>query len=716
MRVIWTAPDSDYAVVSIESSEGLVTAVGQLGLVLGEAGQGAFIAVEGVWDTHATHGKQFKAEGFLQALPRTLSGMSRYLSQAGIDGVGPKSAEAIVAHFGIRSLRILSEEPHRLKEVAGIGPARARVIGEQWAKDASGQALMIRLRGLGLSNRIVRRVRDAYGDKAAFVVSRTPYRLCTDITGIGFHTADRLALSQGLDKASPERTGAAVLHALSEGARSGHCFLKLEELARKVVSLEAEPAHLESQVDRFVTEGRIVRDAAQRVWSSGVWNAEVSVASVIRRLVMSAPRAIEERLFSSMMDAAQARHHIELSLGQRDAVKMALSSPISIITGGPGTGKTTLVRLLLDVAQQLGEHWQLAAPTGRAAKRLEEGTGHPATTIHRLLEYRPPPLGFQRNATEPFESDGLVVDEVSMLDLFLMNDLLAAVPDTDPCFRLVLVGDVDQLPSVGAGNVLKDLILTGRVPKVSLDRVYRQGTDSGILSAAADIHKGTIPESGEKMGYKDYFLLYRQSPDAIMRTTLTVVNEKLPALGYDPMKHVQILTPTRKGPLGTHRLNQELQKCLNPNGARILWGTREFRVGDRVICQRNKHDLNVFNGDIGEVLQVSKTHLRIRFMGIVVQWSRDDALDLDLGYAVTIHKSQGSEYPVVVLIIDRSHYVMLHRNLTYTAVTRAKEFLVVVGDEGAVRRSIQRHIQGTRQTGLQERLSKEKDADDFSHQ
>ena len=304
-----------------------------------------------------------------------------------------------------------------------------------------------------------------------------------------------------------------------------------------------------------------------------------------------------------------------------------------------------------------------------------------------------------------------MVDEVSMLDLFLTHDLLMAVPHSIPCFRLVLVGDADQLPSVGAGNVLKDLMASGVVPCTRLERVYRQDADSGILHAAAEIHQGRVPVSGERAGYTDYFMLYRSGPDAMVRTALTVIRQKLPSMGYDPMKHVQVLAPTKKGPLGTNHLNDVLQKALNPDGRKVLWGAREFRVGDRVICQRNKHDLNVFNGDIGEVLQVSKTHLQIRFIDTVVSWSRDDALDLDLGYAVTIHKSQGSEYPVVVLMLDRSHYVMLHRNLTYTAVTRAKEFLVLVGDESAIRRAIQRQVLGQRQTGLMSRLSKQEDAD-----
>ena len=373
-RVIWAAPDSDYAVVSLDTEDGIITAVGQLGLVLGDAGPGAFIAIEGNWDTHATHGKQFKAEGFLQALPRTLTGMARYLSQSGIEGVGPKSAQAIVDHFGIQTLRILSETPERLTEVSGIGPSRASVIGDQWAQDASGQALMIRLRGLGLSNRIVARIRDKYGDKAAYVVSRTPYRLCTDISGVGFHTADRLALDQGLDPLSPERTGAAILHAIQEGTRSGHCFLEEEDVRRHVSSLGAAGEHVSQQIERHVINGRLVFDPQKRVWATGIWNAEHTVAASILRLTNTDKRDLPDTEFCALLEQAQREHDITLSPGQRDAIRMALVHPVSIITGGPGTGKTTLVRILLDVAGALGGQWQLAAPTGRP--QAQEGTGH----------------------------------------------------------------------------------------------------------------------------------------------------------------------------------------------------------------------------------------------------------------------------------------------------------------------------------------------------
>jgi exodeoxyribonuclease V alpha subunit len=717
-RVVWAAEDGGYAVVRIKTPTGDVTAVGALALLADEAEEDDFLALEGRWEEHPVHGRQFRSTGFLQGLPRTLDGLTLYLAQAGIPGVGKAIAERIVSHLGVSALQVLSDSPEKLAEIPGLGPKKIQAIVERWRADAEGTALAVRLRALGLSPRTVQRIRESYGDRAAVVVAREPYRLAEDIPGVGFRTADALARDQGVAPDDPARVRAAALYALERAESEGHCFLPREVLARVVGDLGVPVDDLDAAIDGAALDRRLRVEPAEsddddplrlplphpadRLFSPTLHRAEVEVAERLVHLIQGEGPAIFDP--ESAVDRASRYEGVTLGADQRAAVVRALESRVSIITGGPGTGKTTLVRVLLRVLHEAGIEVALASPTGRAARRLEEASGRSASTLHRLLEYKPGEGGFQRSVSAPLDGDGVIVDEVSMVDLPLFVALLRAIPGDQP-FLLVLVGDADQLPSVGPGQILRDLIGAGVVPVARLTRVYRQGQDSGILVAAGDILGGRVPQSGDRAGFDDCYLLERVEPERALETVLQVVCERLPKLKFDPMEAVQVLAPTRKGPLGTESLNRELQVRLNPHGQEIKRGGKGFRVGDRVLCTRNRYDVEVFNGDVGRVVDAGPSGLGIVFDGRRVDWAWDELPSLDLAYAMTVHKSQGSEYPAVVLCLHPSHSIMLRRNLFYTAVTRARRFLVVVGTVRAWTRAVGEAGGDERFTLLSERLA-----------
>lgn len=700
-RVLWASASSGYAVVRLQGADELeFVAVGMLADLVDHA-EGAFLALEGRWEEHPVHGRQFRCSGTLHGSPRSLEGMQLYLASSGVKGVGPKVAAALVEHFGLSTPTVLATEPQRLTEVSGIGPAKARAIREAWSRDEEGRALAMTLRGLGVSQRLVQRIRDRYGDRAPAVVRGEPYRLAEEIRGIGFRTADALARQLGVPDDDPARQQAAVAHALDEASRDGHCFTPSDELSRRVRALGVPTDHLDEAIAAAEGRGRIVVDA-EGLWPTHLFDAEMAVARELLRLAEAAERKVDDEAIAR----AEAWERVTLDPTQRAAVRRALAGGVVVITGGPGTGKTTLLRVLARVVRESGEPWLLASPTGRAARRLAEATGQEASTLHRLLELDPGNGGFGRAAGNPLETDGVVVDEVSMVDIELMSALLLALPFDHPQLALVLVGDADQLPSVGPGQVLRDLVDSDVIPVVRLDTIHRQGTDSGIVVAAQHVHHGHVPVSGERSGSRDVFLLDRPDAEAALATLVQVVSQRLPANGYDPFDDVQVLAPTRRGPLGAERLNHVLQEVLNPDGEELVRGERRYRVGDRVICTRNRYDVEVFNGDVGRVRRIDGANLQVDFDGRIVDWARDDLPLLDLAYAVTVHKSQGSEYPAVVLALHGAHGIMLRRNLFYTAVTRARRFLVVVGQRRAWARAVSEQGGDERRTALARRLTR----------
>jgi exodeoxyribonuclease V alpha subunit len=703
-RVLWSSERTGYAVMRLGLADGReVVAVGPLASLAG-APQGTFVAIEGRWTDHPVHGMQLTSTGYLQGTPRSLAGLKMYLGGAGISGIGPTLANRIVDAFGLSSLSVLAEQPERLREVPGIGASRAAAIQEAWARDGSERAMDITLRGLGVPGRLIDRIKRRYGDKASTIVSGEPYRLAEEIRGIGFRTADALARAQGIPPDHPGRLRAAVGHVVGADQLDGHCYLPIGALEAKVRELGVATDRLDDAILEAEGRGHVVRDPDQpdRIWSARLYDAEIFVANELQRLHGSGGIAPD----SDRISRAERWEGRTLDPTQRGAVAQALGGGMVVITGGPGTGKTTTLKVLLRAAEEVGASWALASPTGRAARRLAEATGRPASTIHRLLEYQPGAGGFTRNASNPLECDGLVIDEASMVDLPLMRAVLEALPWELDGFALVLVGDADQLPSVGPGQVLRDLVGGEGVNTVVLGTVHRQASDSGILDAATAIHAGRVPTSGERGGKRDVFLIERNNAQDALNTLVTIVADRLPANGFDPLTQIQVLAPTHGGPLGTRALNKALQERLNPSGPAFVRGNECFRVRDRVICLRNRYDFDVFNGDVGVVERVEEDALHVRFDDRDTRWKREDLSQISLGYAITVHKSQGSEYPAVVLALHPSHGLMLQRTLFYTAATRAVRFLTVVGAPRAWSRAARTQRSQSRHTALRERLKK----------
>ncbi|MFZ5478034.1 MAG: ATP-dependent RecD-like DNA helicase [Myxococcota bacterium] len=690
------AGDGGFGVGRVRLADGVeAIAVG----AIGHLHEGQRIAAQGQWVVDTRFGRQFRIERLLVEDPRTLKGMERYLASA-IDGVGAELARRIVDKFGLDTLKVLGDAPHRLDEVDGIGAKTRDRIVAAWQSDASGRELMVTLRGFDLSPSTCRRIAERFGKDAPAVVTRQPYRL-VEVRGVGFRTADAIARQQGIARDDPARVEAAIQFVLEEAEDEGSCFLPETVLLERLVALDVALDVARERLDGMAAMGRVARHRAATEGDRPVYRVpmeklEARVARALRERLAGVPPAL-----AVDVPRAEAAVGLELSPGQREAVALALRSGVSVVTGGPGTGKTTIVRVLLAAGVARGEAWLCCAPTGRAARRLAETTKQEAKTIHRLLEFSMQQMDFTRNSEKPLEADGVLVDEASMVDLRLFAALLDALP---PRCRLVLVGDADQLPSVGAGDVLRDVIASEVVPVARLAEVYRQAADSGIVRNAWRVNRGEVPISAEKEGgARDFFVVTREDATDARETVLQVVRERLPRLGFDPRRDVQVLTPMHAGPLGTVALNAALGAALNPDGAPLRWGERTFRVGDRVIQTRNDYDADVFNGDVGRVVSVEHG-LTVDFDGREVTLA-GDALDaLDPAWAISIHKSQGSEYPAVVVAVHTSHFVLLRRNLLYTALTRAKRFACVVGSARALRTAVGRTGGDARWTGLAGRL------------
>jgi exodeoxyribonuclease V alpha subunit len=702
LGALWRSNDDSWAVLRVKvGDQPPVLVVGSPGPLVDLLDDEPFASFEGKYEDHPTYGHRFKAEAVLIGSPRTRSGLQLYLASSGA-GIGPLVAGRIVGHFGDDTLRVLDQEPERLTEVTGVGEKRAKAIAEAWSKDASGRALSILLRGLGLSPARIRRILNRYGDRAFDVVTRHPYQLAETIYGIGFQTADAIARGQGLPRDAPERVAAAIVHVVKRAQDDGHVYVPVSELNERLRALDVPTDGLDAALAEVMAEGRLVEDVfgdelavAHPVLEEA--EAEISMGLLARR------REEEDVGIDVAIADAERLEGIALDETQRAAVRLSATTGVSVITGGPGTGKTTLVRVLLRVAKERGELWELASPTGRAAKRLAESTGQEAATLHRLLGFQPDTGSFAKGPLDPIDADGLVIDEVSMVDTELMAAVVRALP-LERRFRLVLVGDADQLPSVGPGQVLRDILRSQAVPSCRLTVVHRQAARSGIRVGAGRIREGAVPTSGQHADYDDLFLIPREDPRAVLDTVRTVVTQRLAAKGFDPTDDVQVLCPMRRGPLGVEAIGEALRDAIQGDAPRVKIGGRVFAVGDKVLCTRNRYDLGVFNGDLGRIESLSRTELSIRFDDTVVEWPREDASQIELAYAMTVHKSQGSEYPAVVLVLHRGHGIMLRRHLFYTAVTRAKRFLCIIGSPRAWETAARRVDGVQRRTRLCERL------------
>lgn len=724
-RVTYYNDETDYSVIRIAPStplhlwsglddEGLVTVVGNMPEVL----PGESLRLEGIWHTHPRHGRQFRAQTVHRILPATIEGIRRYLASGMIKGIGDRFASRIVDHFGESTLKVLEQEPERLYEVEGIGRKRVHLIKRAWEEQKQIKAVMLFLQSHGISTALAVKIYRAYGDEAIEQVNSDPYRLARDIHGVGFKTADKIAQDLGLPLDHPQRLEAGVVYALSQATNDGHIYLPEPELAQAAATLlDMGTEEVEAAIERAAV-GEMVKiedvpdgegGMNRAVYVPSLYYAEVGAARHLRR-ILTTPLSLLEPLqrhasLSSLIAQAAAEASVELSDQQQEAIRTALTHKVSILTGGPGTGKTTTLCALIGVLRDGYHHFALASPTGRAAKRLSEATGQPASTIHRMLGYAPTE-GFAYDEDNPLPVDMVIVDEASMIDGTLANALFRAV---DSRSHLLLVGDVDQLPSVGAGDVLRDMIRSGEILVTRLDVIFRQSAGSMIITNAHRVNQGEMPIFPDEA--KDFFLFrIADDPQRAADLLVDVVQHRIPErFGFHPLNDIQVIVPMYRGPAGVSALNQRLQEALNPSNARLAerrFGGQVFRVGDKVLQTSNNYDKEVFNGDVGRIrsFDFSGQIMSVVFEDRLVEYDFVDVPELLHAYAISVHRSQGSEYPAVVMPILTQHYMLLQRNLLYTAITRAKELVVLVGSRKATAIAVKNDTVSRRCTTLAARL------------
>lgn len=711
-RITYVNEETQYVVARLDvpGRRDLATIVGNLpSLTPGET-----LRLHGSWTHHKKYGDQFLVERYETVAPATLTGIQRYLGSGLIKGIGPVFAKRLVDAFGLDTLRVIEEEPERLRTVQGIGPLRLRRITDAWAEQKEIQEVMLFLQGHGVSSAYAVKIFKAYGQAAIATVRANPYRLARDIYGIGFKTADRIAQNLGVPKDSPLRAQAGVIHVLNTLADEGHVFAPEEDLLRQAeTTLEIPRALLPGAIADLVREDQVAVEELPG-GSRGIYLKALHVAEeqVARRLtdLLRAPRVPVTLDTEKALAWVEGVTGLDLAPQQREAIRMALCQKALVITGGPGTGKTTILRCIIRILETKGLRIHLASPTGRAAKRMAETAGREAATIHRLLEWSPASAAFQRNAKRPLETDLVIVDEASMIDIVLMNSLLRAVPLVA---TLVLVGDADQLPSVGPGTVLRDILDAGRLQAVRLTEVFRQAEQSRIVRNAHRVNRGELPDlsrppRGEQ---SDFHFLPEEDPERLQQLIVDLAVRRLPArYGMDPVGDIQVLTPMHRGVIGATELNAALQATLNPprpDRLEVMRGGRVFRTGDRVMQIRNNYDKEVYNGDIGRIVQVKPEdqEVLVRVDDRTLTYDFSELDELTLAYAATVHKSQGSEYPAVILPVHTTHYPMLQRNLLYTAITRAKRLLVLVGTKKALAIAVRNDATLRRCSRLAERLA-----------
>lgn len=739
-RITYQNPENGYTVIKcrVKGYSELVPLVGNLLDVT----VGSVLSVEGNWKVDAKYGRQFLVESWEETLPATVYGMEKYLGSGLIKGVGPKYAKKIVQRFGTDTFDIIEDHVETLLEIDGIGKKRVKMIAESWQKQKEIKNVMVFLQEHQVNASFAARIYREYGNDSIAIMKENPYKLADDIWGIGFRTADQIADKLGFSKESYLRLRCGLMYTLSELSNEGHAYATKQQLIDEASALlEASPETVIMTMDEMIKQQELIQEKQiQKMGEDGnlvipiylppFYYAEIGVAGKLRRLA-AAPAG--DKLYQKLMEARQKTGNASLSVDvgaiekrtgmsydeiQADAIRKAADAKVMVLTGGPGTGKTTTTHGIISAYQAYGLKILLAAPTGRAAKRMSEATGMEAKTIHRLLECKPPD-GYQRDEEHPLEGDVLIVDECSMIDLILMNALLKAIP---PSMRLILVGDIDQLPAVGVGNVLRDMIDSAAFPVIRLTRIFRQAQASRIVTNAHLINEGKMPDLSNGQ-YTDFFFMENEDADAVVRQIVELVQKKLPNYyRVDPMQ-IQVLTPMQRGVVGATNLNLALQEALNPPEQQVFWHGQgavmapkdclrrsgfTFRAGDKVMQIKNNYDKEVFNGDIGQIasVNVADSTLTVDFEGRLLAYDVTELDELVHAYATTVHKAQGSEYPIVVMPVLMNHYVMLQRNLIYTGITRAKKIFVMVGTKKALAYAISNLTVTKRNTLLKERLEK----------
>lgn len=723
-RITYQNPENGYTVLKtyVKGYQDLVSVIGNLL----DVNVGSVLLVEGNWKINTKYGKQFVADSWQETLPATVYGMEKYLGSGLIKGVGPKFAKRIVQKFGADTFSVIEDNIQLLIEIQGIGSKRVQMIAQSWERQKEIKNIMLFLQEHNVSTAFAAKIYKQYGNESINRVKKNPYQLADDIWGIGFKTADTIAEKMGFEKESFVRLRSGIMYALSELADDGHVYAKKEQLIKKASELlEAEDSFIIMTMDQMIKDQDLICDTKSMpaeettpslqtaVYLLPFYFAEIGTANKLLKL-LSEPA--NDNLWIQLMKARQetGNHRLSVNISkieqsvhmkydeiQANAIRQAAVSKVMILTGGPGTGKTTTTQGIIAAFRTYGLKILLAAPTGRAAKRMTEATGLEAKTIHRLLECKPPE-GYQRNEDNPLEGDVLILDECSMIDIVLMNSLLKAVPAN---MRLIMVGDIDQLPSVGAGNVLRDMIDSQCFPVVRLTRIFRQAQESRIIMNAHRINEGKMPDISNGK-HTDFFFVEEEEPEAVVKEIVELVKNKLPCYYKIPSSSIQVLTPMQRGVVGATNLNLVLQEALNQEEDGLRRSGFIFKLNDKVMQIKNNYEKEVFNGDIGVVESVDLTDrtLTVNFENRSIMYDATELDELVHAYATTIHKAQGSEYPIVVMPVLMNHYIMLQRNLIYTGITRAKKVLVIVGTKKALSHAVHNVTVTKRNTMLKERL------------
>ena len=713
-RITYFNEENGYTVakVKVHNRRDLVTVVGTILTPT----PGEELAMQGEWVYSPRYGAQFKVVQYTTIVPASVSGIEKYLGSGLIKGIGPVMAKRIVKQFGKETLAVIEHDSGRLTEVEGIGDMRVQMIRSAWTAQKEIREVMIFLQSQGVSSGYATKIFRQYNEKSIEVVKANPYRLATDIFGIGFITADKIAERLGVAKNSELRAEAGILYVLNQLSEEGHVYYPYELLIRKCRDiLEVEREIIEKAFALITADNRAVIEELHRgagdeagetraVYLARYYFAETGIAAHLKSLI-NAPASKREADAAQAVEWVQGQLSLQFADRQKEAISNALEHKVMVITGGPGTGKTTIINAILKIFARAGAHILLGAPTGRAAKRMSEVTGHDARTIHRMLKYSVREGGFEKNETNPLDGDLIIIDEVSMIDTLLMHHLLRAIPVRA---TLILVGDVNQLPSVGAGSILKDIIDSGAVPVVELNEIFRQAQESLIIVNAHRINNGVMPilkSPGEKR--EDFYFIQKENPEEVLKLILELVTERIPKrFQLHPVDDIQVLTPMHRGTVGAENLNLALRQTLNPREDGVTRGGRNFRVNDKVMQVRNNYDKDVFNGDIGRIVKIDAEmqEATIAFNGRTVAYDFPDLDEIILAYAISVHKSQGSEYPAVVIPLLTQHYVLLQKNLIYTAVTRGKNLVVIIGTKKALAIGVKNNKTEQRFTSLGYRL------------